>query len=143
MDAEDLVTNRGKKRQNRKFRSDVARLVPGPIDLRPGEMKASLGIVPGDRGDVTLSPAPIVNVRLIDPDQPHRDCKDRHHNRESGHVCYGSPLDKACRQSQSSSLSLMKTAACTLVFLLGVAMPSLHAQNEPNLIPDVADPAKL
>jgi hypothetical protein len=37
----------------------------------------------------------------------------------------------------------MKTAACTLVFLLGVATPCLHAQNEPNLIPDVVDPAKL
>ena len=37
----------------------------------------------------------------------------------------------------------MKTAACALVILLGVAMPGLRAQDEPNLIPDVVDPAKL
>ena len=37
----------------------------------------------------------------------------------------------------------MKTAACALTFLLGFAAAGLRAQNEPNLIPDVVDPAKL
>src|SRR5436190_398613 len=37
----------------------------------------------------------------------------------------------------------MKTAACALTFLFGFATLELPAQNEPNLIPDVADPAKL
>src|SRR5205807_6804105 len=37
----------------------------------------------------------------------------------------------------------MKTAACALTLLLGFAAVGLRAQNEPNLIPDVVDPAKL
>jgi len=37
----------------------------------------------------------------------------------------------------------MKTFAYALVFALGLAALSLPAQNEPNLIPDVVDPAKL
>lgn len=37
----------------------------------------------------------------------------------------------------------MKTAACALTLLLGFASIGLRAQNEPNLIPDVVDPAKL
>src|SRR2546429_4722705 len=37
----------------------------------------------------------------------------------------------------------MKTAACTLMFVLGFSAWELRAQNEPNLIPDVVDPAKL
>jgi len=37
----------------------------------------------------------------------------------------------------------MKTAACAFIFFLGFAPLEARAQNEPNLIPDVADPAKL
>ncbi|HST29854.1 MAG TPA: hypothetical protein VLK27_03325 [Chthoniobacterales bacterium] len=37
----------------------------------------------------------------------------------------------------------MKTAACILALALGLAAAGVRAQNEPNLIPDVADPAKL
>ena len=37
----------------------------------------------------------------------------------------------------------MKTLAATCVLALGVAAAGLQAQNEPNLIPDVVDPAKL
>src|SRR3954451_895730 len=37
----------------------------------------------------------------------------------------------------------MKTLACALAFALGFAAANLCAQNEPNLIPDVVDPAKL
>ena len=37
----------------------------------------------------------------------------------------------------------MKTAAFALTLLLGCAALELRAQNEPNLIPDVVDPAKL
>src|SRR5216684_1955837 len=37
----------------------------------------------------------------------------------------------------------MKTAACALTLWLGFAAIGLRAQNEPVLIPDVADPAKL
>ena len=37
----------------------------------------------------------------------------------------------------------MKTAACALMFVLGFSAWELRAQNEPNLIPDVVDPAKL
>jgi len=37
----------------------------------------------------------------------------------------------------------MKTFAYALVFALGLAALSVPAQNEPNLIPDVVDPAKL
>src|SRR5881227_4137736 len=37
----------------------------------------------------------------------------------------------------------MKTAACALTLLLGFGAVGLRAQNEPNLIPDVVDPAKL
>src|SRR5205809_5556160 len=37
----------------------------------------------------------------------------------------------------------MKTAACILALALGLAAFEMCAQNEPNLIPDVVDPAKL
>ncbi|HJX97692.1 MAG TPA: hypothetical protein VJ281_02345 [Chthoniobacterales bacterium] len=37
----------------------------------------------------------------------------------------------------------MKTAACILTILLGLTAVELRAQDEPNLIPDVVDPAKL
>ena len=37
----------------------------------------------------------------------------------------------------------MKTAACALTLWLGFAAIGLRAQNEPNLIPDVVDPANL
>ena len=37
----------------------------------------------------------------------------------------------------------MKTAVCILTLALGLAAAGVRAQNEPNLIPDVADPAKL
>lgn len=37
----------------------------------------------------------------------------------------------------------MKMAACILTLALGLAAAGVRAQNEPNLIPDVADPAKL
>src|ERR1700681_1222189 len=37
----------------------------------------------------------------------------------------------------------MKTAACALTLLLGFAAIESRAQNEPVLIPDVVDPAKL
>jgi len=37
----------------------------------------------------------------------------------------------------------MKTAACVFTVLLGLAAFEMRAQNEPNLIPDVVDPAKL
>src|SRR6266851_6956861 len=37
----------------------------------------------------------------------------------------------------------MKTTALILAILIGFAAGGLRAQNEPNLIPDVVDPAKL
>jgi hypothetical protein len=37
----------------------------------------------------------------------------------------------------------MKTAVCVLALAIGLAGAGLRAQNEPNLIPDVVDPAKL
>jgi hypothetical protein len=37
----------------------------------------------------------------------------------------------------------MKTAACILTLALGLAAAGVRAQNEPSLIPDVVDPAKL
>src|SRR5947208_3560320 len=37
----------------------------------------------------------------------------------------------------------MKTATCALTLILGFAAIGLRAQDEPNLIPDVVDPAKL
>jgi hypothetical protein len=37
----------------------------------------------------------------------------------------------------------MKTAACILTLALGLVVAGVRAQNEPTLIPDVVDPAKL
>jgi hypothetical protein len=37
----------------------------------------------------------------------------------------------------------MKAVVCILTLALGLVAAGLRAQNEPNLIPDVADPAKL
>src|SRR5437764_12842074 len=37
----------------------------------------------------------------------------------------------------------MKTLVCIVTLALGLSAAELRAQNEPNLIPDVADPAKL
>src|SRR5438128_2322239 len=107
MDAEEFVTERGEKREERKFGPNVAQLAPSPIDLRISEMKTALKIISCDGRDITLSPAPSIDKRLIYPDKSNenRDKPDR-----DGHVylpilCHehNSPLDKGTSQSQSST----------------------------------------
>src|ERR1041385_4638391 len=65
MDAEDLVTDRGDKRQNWKFRPDITGRVASPIDLRFPKMETVLIKVPRDGRNVALPPAPIVDVGLV------------------------------------------------------------------------------
>src|SRR6266487_1146788 len=102
MDAEKSVTDRGQKRQNREFRSDITRRVANPVDLRMGEMKTVLIKVSCDGGDVALTPAPIVDVRLVDQPKANRDGQDPHQNCQLNRARHGSRLDKPLRQSQSS-----------------------------------------
>src|SRR6266480_1397063 len=73
MNTDKFVTNRGNKRQNWKFRSNVAGRIAGPIDLRISKTKTSVVKVTRNRGDVALPPAPVVDVGLINEHQPHRD----------------------------------------------------------------------
>src|SRR5947208_2770763 len=72
VDTSEFVTNRRKKRQNRKFRSNIACCITSPIDLRIRKMKTVFKEVSGNCGDVALPPAPVIDVRLIDQNQPRR-----------------------------------------------------------------------
>ena len=102
----DPVTKGRQKRQDRKLRADISRLIPRPINLRISEMKTVRIKISRDRGNIALSPAPVVDERLINRDQTNGDGDDRDRNQHKfmsifrrGH---GSPLDKRPRQSQSS-----------------------------------------
>ena len=83
VNAGEFVTNRGNKRQNWKFRSNVTGRIAGPIDLRIRKMKTSFGKVACNRRDVALPPAPRIDERLldrdlaIDPDQGYEHCYRR------------------------------------------------------------------
>jgi hypothetical protein len=72
VNASEFVTNRGNKRQNRKFRSNVTRRIAGPIDLRIRKTKTSIVKIPCNCRDVALPPAPVINEGLIDENQPNR-----------------------------------------------------------------------
>ncbi len=116
MNAGKFVTNGGEKRQNRKFRSDITGRITCPINLRISEMKTVFIIISRDGRDVALPPAPIVDIRLIDRDQPHGDSDDADGDREmlmpifysrklsELGATHDSRLDKAAWQSQSSTV---------------------------------------
>ena len=116
MNAGNFVTNGGKKRQNRKFRSDITGRIACPINLRISKMKTVFIMISRDGRDVALPPAPIVDIRLINRDQPYGDSHDADGDREmlmpifysrklseSG-ATHDSRLDKAAWQSQSSTV---------------------------------------
>src|ERR1044072_9396573 len=103
MNAQYLVTNCGDEGQDGKLRADITAAVARPIALGAREMETRLRIVPCDRRDVALPPAPLVVERLVDSDQSNGDGKDRHDKCRPCRPCHGSPLDKASQQSQSSS----------------------------------------
>ena len=65
MNAGKFVTDRGDKRQNWEFCSDITGRIAGPINLRMCKMKTVLLKVSRDGRYVALSPAPAVDVRLI------------------------------------------------------------------------------
>ncbi len=88
MDAGALVKKRCDERQDWEFRSHKSRLVAGPIDLGPAEMKTVLEKIPRDRGHVALPPAPGIDERLIDLDQPDHECGQHHRDQKiSGPAC--------------------------------------------------------
>ena len=115
MNAGKFVTNGGQKRQDRKFRSDITGRIARPINLRISEMKTVFIIISRDGRDVALSPAPIVNIWLIDRDQAHGHSHEADGNYQmSTSIVYSrklselgtthdSRLDKQPRQSQSST----------------------------------------
>src|SRR4029077_9114024 len=111
MNAEKLVTDSGGKWQNRKFRSDVTRLVAGPINLRMCEMETIRVKISRNRRYVALPPTPVVDVRLVDQDQPDGDCQNRQRNCKLGRSPHRSRLDKPPPRSQSSTWPRMKTLA--------------------------------
>src|SRR5258708_34085579 len=108
MNAEKFVTDSGKKRQNRKFRSDVAGLVAGPINLRMCEMETVRVKISRNRRHVALPPAPIVDIRLVNQDQPDGDCQNRQPNCKLGPSPHRSRLDKPPPRSQSRTWPRMK-----------------------------------
>ena len=71
MNAGKFVADRGDKGQNRELGPDITRRIACPIDLRIGKMKAVLLKVSRDGRDITLSPAPVVDIWLINPKKPH------------------------------------------------------------------------
>ena len=81
MHARKVVANRRDEGQNWKFRSDITGGVACPIDLRIAEVKSVLQKIPRDRRDVALPPAPVIDVRLINENQPcrHRENADYDH----------------------------------------------------------------
>src|ERR1700736_1352936 len=171
MNAQKFVTDGGGKRQNRKFRSDVAGLVAGPINLRMCEMETVRIKISCDRRHVALPPTPVVDVRLVDQDQPDGDCQNRQRNCKLGRSPHRSRLDKPPCRSQSSTWPRMKTLglwsasiyprfemrrrvatarkAATvslrliLAFVFGFTAVDLRGQNEPVLVPDAVDYKKL
>src|SRR5437660_9090190 len=111
------------------------------------ETKTVMEIIPRNGRDITLPPTPGVDIGLVDPDQAHSHGQDRQCHCQLPRARHGSPLDKAQRQSQSSSGRRMIRGASLLrlivALLLGVAATALRAQNEPILVPDVVDYPKL
>src|SRR5437763_105389 len=73
MNTRKFVTNRGNKRQNGKFRTNITGRIASPIDLRIRETKTSFGKVACNGRDVALPPAPVINKGLVNQDEPHRD----------------------------------------------------------------------
>jgi hypothetical protein len=71
MDASKFVTDRCKKRQNRKFGSNVASGIAGPIDLRISKLKYVFQKILCDRRNVALPPTPMIDIRLNNQDEPH------------------------------------------------------------------------
>src|SRR5205823_7886192 len=100
-----------------------------------------------DACDIALSPAPGVDVWFVDPDETRRHSQNRQGDGQLRRARHGSPLDKAQRQSQSSSGRRMKrgpSRSCLIfALLLSVAAAPARAQNEPILVPDVVDYPKL
>ena len=72
VNARKFVANCRNKRQNRKFRSDVAGRIASPVDLRISKAKSSFAKVSCNRRDVALPPTPVIDVRLIDENQASR-----------------------------------------------------------------------
>ena len=66
MNASKFVTDRGDERQNWEFGPHITRGIACPINLRMRKMKTVLLKVSRDGCNVALSPAPAVDVRLID-----------------------------------------------------------------------------
>ena len=81
MHTRKFVANRRDEGQNWKFCSDITGRVACPIDLRIAETKSVLQKIPRDRGNVALPPAPVIDVRLINENQPrrHREKTDYNH----------------------------------------------------------------
>ena len=65
MKAGKFVTESGHKGQDREFGPHITGRVACPINLRISKMKAVPLKVSGDGRDVTLSPTPVVNIRLV------------------------------------------------------------------------------
>src|SRR5207244_6524874 len=103
VDTDKLVTDRGQKRQNGKFRADITRLIPCPIDLWIDKMKTVFRIIPGDGRNVALPPAPVIAVGLVDQKEARGHGADRQQDCQLSRARHGSRLDKALRQSQSST----------------------------------------
>jgi hypothetical protein len=69
----ESVADCRQKRQNGKFCSHVSGRAACPIDLWISKTKTVVGEVSGNRSDIALPPAPAINVRLIDQNEPQRD----------------------------------------------------------------------
>src|SRR5262249_13167197 len=92
---------------NRKFRSDVTGGVACPINLRIAKAKSVFQKIARDRRNIVLPPAPVIDIGLINEDEPRRD-------RESANckynprrcICSRRPagdLRWACYRSQASA----------------------------------------
>jgi hypothetical protein len=92
-----LVANRRDEGQNWKFRSDVTGGVASPINSRIPETKSALQKIPRDRRDIALPPAPVIDVRLINENQPRPNTENPNHDYELRRSVFARSCSKSFR----------------------------------------------
>src|SRR5207244_10146341 len=81
-----FVTDRREKRKNGKFGPDVPGRPAGPVNLRITEPKTVFEKVACNSRDIALSPTPMIDIGLVDQDEPHADPEKRQSYRRFCHA---------------------------------------------------------
>src|SRR4029077_888191 len=98
------VANRRDEGQNWKFRSDITGRVACPINLRIAEAKSVLQKIARDRRDVALPPAPVIDVRLVNENQPRRHSENASYEYNPRRcICSRRPAGDVCWACEGSA----------------------------------------